>query len=643
MYLNIKHYNYPSRPPPKQKEIDIITFIILQYHKATIDMILPDDLNGARTEKITGSITSLLKGTKRNHSGVRLIDELMVDIMGGLIPGVLFIFSLIVCFVLPVFIYKYFQPNEYQIAKDAFDNHIIVIGGTAPAIGGWFWFAAFLTFLILSYIAGHIFYRSDTNKADGDDIKRRVRQKSKDIRKTLSKSEDLTFTIKKMLEKELECLQTDVELIPGLNDNDLHSHEFKLLLKHINKAIGDGKATEDLSVLFSILFPHKNNQSCDDNPWNPCSSGNLPNYLSLDEKRIYSYFEGKAKIIILRSKPSFFIRYYFKNRICKSELRDEKADRISLLACYLLLLLQNDSGCSHFDKKFENQSYFPYLDFYKYLLKRNEFDLIQYVDWSPAGARTKNKINRMKIDIQLDYPDAYAIINKNESHIRMASSSWYVSRFVKVMALFSSIAVLVSAFFLYCDATKITTLKNDINLYREVFNIIAKVCAVMLPPSLLALLMRGARHQIAKFIHYQRLREIFFALYIFHKLEEKKQIKSKIIQQMRGLVQLATKDHLIELINGLSEIKDQDGDSELIQRMKAPLSYVWEYLDYGSLDKFDEQDYKSHWRIEFENSPINYLSDCINMLSIHSTCMQDLNIIQSLITFYLELIKSCKN
>lgn len=45
-------------------------------------MINADDLTGARTERIADSLFDLMKGTKRSHSGVRLFDELMVDIMG---------------------------------------------------------------------------------------------------------------------------------------------------------------------------------------------------------------------------------------------------------------------------------------------------------------------------------------------------------------------------------------------------------------------------------------------------------------------------------------------------------------------------------------------------------------------------------
>lgn len=74
-----------------------------------------------------------------------------------------------------------------------------------------------------------------------------------------------------------------------------------------------------------------------------------------------------------------------------------------------------------------NRCNFPYINYYKYLLKRNEIDLLSEVSWYLPNARSKNKINRYKIFIQTHQPKTYFIITKNESHIRMAASSWYVA------------------------------------------------------------------------------------------------------------------------------------------------------------------------------------------------------------------------
>lgn len=178
-----------------------------------------EDLTGTGTEQLIGGSIGLLKGNKRNHSGVRLIDELMVDIMGGLIPGVLFNFSIIVCILLPILIYeKIKQPQG--VPEDFINNHFM-ISGAASSFGGWFWFAAFLTFLILSYIAGHIFYRSDINIADSKDIERRKGKNANFVKDLLPAKNHIgrtaVETIQKLLISELSVLQTDKSIIEELN------------------------------------------------------------------------------------------------------------------------------------------------------------------------------------------------------------------------------------------------------------------------------------------------------------------------------------------------------------------------------------------------------------------------------------------
>lgn len=456
------------------------------------------NMTDTRLQSMINEASDFLTGNRRNHSGVRLVDELMVDIMGGLIPGVLFNFSLMVCFVLPIVIFKYIASDKYLLIKDAIDNHIIVTGTSSPLFGGWFWFAAFLTFLILSYIAGHIFYRSDINKTDKEDIKRRVLENIDDVKKTIDSS-DISSRVNELLYCELKLLYRKDNCFLGLSDIDTETNvekkELKALLDATNTMISslskDSKELLPMSIF--VIFPHKNA----DGKWmfNESSIGKIISQeLTVAERIIFCDFYKQACDITKRT-------------IEEGKFEEDEAK----LACYLILLLQNETGCSHYD---EHRDY-PYLNFYKYLLKRNETDLLQHVDWSPASARTKNKINRMKIDIQLDYPDAYAILNKNESHIRMASSSWYVSRFITTMTWWCSgiICVLLLTYWF--------------NTGFEVVKLI-KSLSVLLPPCILLILMYNLRHQIEKFIHYQRLREIYFTLYIYHKLEQRKQLSSEI-------------------------------------------------------------------------------------------------------------------
>lgn len=492
-------------------------------------------LTDNRIKSMFNSFSDLIQGNRHNHKAVRLIDELMVDIMGGLIPGVLFNFSLIVCIVLPIIIYKYSDPEGFMVVNDAFNNHILATGSGTPTFGGWFWFAAFLTFLILSYIAGHIFFRSDINKADEHDIKRRIKNNKAEIKKAITHrirtdKTDVYTIILELLKSELESLNKDLNREDLNLDRDSNTKDLKSLLAAIgeNVAIIKNCSPSDDKIIIKslfILFPHKFiNPKTDSLEWGyfeKTIDNTLKNCLTVEEKQIFDISYKKAESIISCLDLKWDITGSLPSDTSKINALT------NLLTCYMILLLQNDSGCSY--SRFQKD--FPYLNFYKYLLKRNELILLQYVDWSQAGARTKNKINRMKIDVQLDFPDAYAIINKNESHIRMASSSWYVSRFIFKMAIivcFSIFAIRAIQFLFPLRLGNFNEIFNTIcyNWQHTPLKIIEVLFAILpsaLPPLLLAILIYNMRNQLTKFIHYQRLREIYFTLYIYHKLEQRKQ------------------------------------------------------------------------------------------------------------------------
>ena len=107
--------------------------------------------------------TNKLADRRYEFSGGKLVHELMIDILGGLIPGALFLFSIILCIVFPIICYTNPTDNLDFIPKN----------------GDWFWIVVFFAFLILSYVIGHIFYRADIKEPDRMDI-RRVQKKTID-------------------------------------------------------------------------------------------------------------------------------------------------------------------------------------------------------------------------------------------------------------------------------------------------------------------------------------------------------------------------------------------------------------------------------------------------------------------------------
>ena len=134
--------------------------------------------------------TNIEDDDRYEFKGVKIAHELMVDILGALIPGALFLFCTIVCIVFPIICYL--SPNTHFgfLLKDA----------------NWFWIVAFLSFLILSYVIGMLFYRADIKEPDRNDIRREQLKKLKIL------SEDFSDrSIAQLLKQEIEPLENTLK------------------------------------------------------------------------------------------------------------------------------------------------------------------------------------------------------------------------------------------------------------------------------------------------------------------------------------------------------------------------------------------------------------------------------------------------
>jgi len=95
--------------------------------------------------------------------------------------------------------------------------------------------------------------------------------------------------------------------------------------------------------------------------------------------------------------------------------------------------LREDYGCTIEDCDF------PYLHLKAYLRKRGHKHLLPLVRWDPmlpkekgreqhADYRSKTYINLLKIRLHYHHPKKCGAIVRNEGHVRLASSTWYVAR-----------------------------------------------------------------------------------------------------------------------------------------------------------------------------------------------------------------------
>jgi hypothetical protein len=481
-------------------------------------------------------------------TGVKLVHELMVDIMGGLIPGVLFLFSLLVCVVFPIFCYV---GLPYAPAENSYGQ-------------GWFWVVIFLTFLILSYVIGHIFYRSDIKNPDKADLKQ---QQSKFLRRFVrelkrvtdagsrARSDEQTTelkirTVARMLATEIEYLHSTLKsaMDSGLNvgDSSVYGEQFlkacteaeDYLEAVVTKSPNRNERFYDKHLL-CILFPEEADR------FGCCKADQCALDLLPPRSRIVV---EEYEMLLAALEGTRSIRFFGRRK------KPEGSLLLSLAVCYNVLFMQAEVGCST-----ENRCDFPYISYYKYLLKRRETELLKYVDWNTTNARTKNKVNRYKIEIQMFASKAYSILNKNESHIRMAASSWYVARTMLRVAKWMMIITIVPIVYRFC-------VNFVCNGYAESGQYLSSsgpemqqlVIAFCFPLGILILLYFTIKRRIVTFIHYQRLREIYHTLFIYHQWKS----NLEVVSDREKLLKLKVEKERLDLEHVRSETRQQEMDSQ---------------------------------------------------------------------------------
>lgn len=403
-----------------------------------------------------------MENSKKHDLGTKLLNELMVDIIGALIPGFLFIIVVFISVVLPLIIY-YDGDNGFM--EDIFGS-------------GGFWWVLLIICVFFSYVVGHIFYRADISVPDKKDVKRQVKRFLKNVKKSLKSSDCSDGDIKKYK----DLLIWEINILKGrlgkiIDEAKSSNTGVEKHLKYLSDAclgaineLNDGQF--DTDNIYTVLFPEDMTEQ---------SKFQLsPNSESII-KEYKDYFDSME-------------------HTCSEDL-------LNLVICYCILHNQMDIGCATSDR-----GEFPYINYYKYLLKRNLLEPLEHVNWYKTEYRSKNKINSLKIQIQIFANEAYALINKNESHIRMSSSTWHMSFLLLLVTIvsFVSFAAILCYNMLSCSCTCNMCLCNIDN---------GHYMAVLLP-LVMFLLVLYIRYSITHYIHYQRMREIQYTLQIYDQFKD---------------------------------------------------------------------------------------------------------------------------
>lgn len=158
----------------------------------------------------------------------------------------------------------------------------------------------------------------------------------------------------------------------------------------------------------------------------------------------------------------------------------------------------NDLACT----SPENCEY-PYPNLYDYMKKRGFGHLLKLITWKEnPDLKSKAYINRLKLDIELNSPDAYRTIVRNEAHIRLTNTVWHSSILIRYCCLFGIVFVFISFI--------LSILSSAPN--KPFHTILRYSLSSIAFPLFTLLISEYVRRNIEKVFHYQRLRELFYIL-----------------------------------------------------------------------------------------------------------------------------------
>ena len=209
------------------------------------------------------------------------------------------------------------------------------------------------------------------------------------------------------------------------------------------------------------------------------NSGPFREYYNQGKKKFCVDCEQDGKCINYSNCPKIFLN--------KKELKKE--------------LKINSYKYKNYKKKLKIE--YPYNHLIDYLKERGFNSLVKLIPWNAEDhkKRSKHFINTLKIRIAVNSPNNYSAIARNEAHIRLMSSVWYMMKTLQKACLLSfGLTVLI-----------VITKADPIGKFRTLLN--TDIYALFLiSPIILLVIFYFMLIKIKRFYHYQRIREIVFVL-----------------------------------------------------------------------------------------------------------------------------------
>ncbi|MCD8102495.1 MAG: hypothetical protein LUE26_08020 [Alistipes sp.] len=447
-------------------------------------------------------------------TSVKVINDFLIDIIGSVVPGIIFLFCVIASVGIPAVMLYFGYPVVQETDPEYATKIELLISNNFQ---GWFWLVIFFTFIILAYAIGNIFYRRDIKDMDKDSFKYvRTKHFIESVIPSLVFS-DIRFKNWKVRRKFCSLKKQKKQL-----GEDSKRHFIKqyadLLYDYIDQNEKKAFRDETLSLL---------NGGCS------AGSRTLDKIIEKLNHKAYCIYLGDTRDLAVTDAPepcettekqydvnSDFLReyvsakYYEKLSLLLKEgnTSDPELTFFNAAGWFFRFSLRSEFACDT-----EDYCQFPYLYYDKYLCRREAFHLMKHVKWNTENARSKNALNKLKMRIQLASKDEYSILVKNEAHIRMASSSRVVAYWTRTIAYYSLAVLLIVALLTYIGYRKYPESPFFHNLTLD-FAVLLRMGSIMLIPVCIILLSNYIWQSVKKFLHYQRLREIFFVLQAYNEI-----------------------------------------------------------------------------------------------------------------------------
>lgn len=242
-------------------------------------------------------------------------------------------------------------------------------------------------------------------------------------------------------------------------------------------------------------------------------------------RRLKRILRRKERFLDLRALlMSFFViglrRFRQKGRSYKEHRLSDLLDRVC----------ENEYGC-----RSEADCEFPYPKYDSYLRQRGLFHLLPFVKWSGESFwRSKTYINLLKIRLRFYFPQKCSSIIRNEGHVRLASSAWFAARLLRYSCMISFgifVIIIIDDIDLIFAAANAVSVDRS-NILTQTFSVIASFLesvllnifsinmyisikhhsSILIPMLFVLILSELTRSRVEKFLHYQRMREVFFVL-----------------------------------------------------------------------------------------------------------------------------------